>query len=253
MKQQVTFLTGASSGFGQALAPLIAKEGHAVALIARREGPIQQLATAIRDAGGSAMAVACDVTDRGSVKEAVKRCEQELGPVTRLVANAGIAEPNPGDKFDSTVFERIIRTNLIGVAYCVEAVVPGMVERKDGHIVGISSLAGFRGLPGVAGYCAAKAALTAMLESLRLDLRRHHIAVTTICPGFVKTAMTARNKSPMPFLMELDDAVKKMHSAIRKKKTLVTFPWPLATLTKVGRLMPSRLYDQFVSSTKITA
>src|SRR5580765_2769085 len=113
-----------------------------------------------------------------------------------------------------------------------------MIERKAGHIVGISSLAGFRGLPGVSAYCASKAGFIAMLESLRLDLRPYKVAVTTVCPGFVKTAMTAQNKNPMPFLMELDVAVRKIHSAIRKKKTMVAFPWPLAVVVKTGRFLP---------------
>jgi short-subunit dehydrogenase len=110
--------------------------------------------------------------------------------------------------------------------------------------VGISSLAGYRGLPGMGGYCASKAAMISMLESLRIELREQNIAVTIICPGFVKTAMTEKNPSPMPFLMELDDAARIMHQEMVRKKTRITFPWQLAAIVKVGRCVPDSLYDR---------
>ena len=141
MAKSVTFLTGASSGLGWALAPLLAKDGDAVALAARRAAPLEELAVRIRAAGGEALTVACDVTDRNSVMQAVRQCEATLGPVTRLVANAGIGGPTPAAKFDMDHAEQIVRTNLLGAMYCIDAVLPGMLQRGSGHIVGISSLA----------------------------------------------------------------------------------------------------------------
>lgn len=240
----VTFLTGASSGFGAALAPLIAKEGHAVALIARRKSNLQELAGRINDSGGNALAIGCDVGDQSAVREAVRECEQSLGPVTRLIANAGIGEHTPADGFQAEVVEKIMRINFLGAAYCIESVIPGMIERGKGQLVGISSLAGYRGLPGMAGYCSSKAAMISMLESLRIELRKNNIAVTIICPGFVKTAMTEKNPNPMPFLMELDKAARIMHQAIVARKTRCTFPWQLATLVKMARMVPDSLYDR---------
>lgn len=249
MAKKVTFLTGASSGLGWALAPLLAQDGDAVALAARRTTRLEELAGKIRAAGGEALCLTCDVTDRGSVRAAVDRCTNELGPVTRLVANAGIGGPTPASRFDGIRVEEILRTNVLGAVYCIEAVLPGMLERKEGHLVGISSLAGFRGVPGVSAYSASKAALTAMLESLRIELRPRGIFVTTICPGFVKTELTEKRKNKMPFLMELEDAAKSIHSAIRRRKRLHAFPWPFSAFVKSGRLLPAALYDWSFSLT----
>lgn len=240
----VTFLTGASSGFGAALAPLIAREGHAIALIARRKSPIDELALRIKNSGGTAIAICCDVGDRSAVREAVRQCEQELGPVTRLIANAGIGEATPAKGFNAEVVEQIMRINFLGAVYCIEAVLPGMIERAKGHLVGISSLAGYRGLKGTGGYCASKAAMISLFESLRIELRVHEVAVTIICPGFVKTDMTAKNRGPMPFLMDLDDAARIMHRAITHKKSRSTFPWQLAIIVKLGRFLPDAIYDR---------
>jgi len=249
----VTVITGASSGFGAALAPLFAADGDAVALLARRLRSIEEQASRIVAAGGKALPVQCDVSNETSVKEAIAKCRNVLGPVTRLIANAGINEPTPPREVDAVVIEKIMRTNFLGAVYCIEAVLPEMRHAGKGHIVGISSLAGVRGLPGASGYCASKAALIAFLESLRIEFRGSGISFTTICPGYVKTDMTASNKSPMPFLMELDSAAKLMHQAIVKQKSSVSFPWQLATIVKMGRFMPDRLYDWSFTKTNLKA
>lgn len=249
MTRAVTFLTGASSGLGMAVAPLLAIGGDAVALAARRVDLLQELAERIRSHGGAALCVECDVGSRESVHSAVERCTAELGPVTRLVSNAGIGEPTPGAKFNAEKVERILRTNLLGAVYCIEAVLPGMLERRSGHIVGISSLASYRGIPGSAAYCASKAALNALLESLRIELKPKGIDITTVCPGYVKTPLTEKNKSPMPFLMELEAAAKQIYKAIRRKKRMHSFPWPLATIMKISRFAPDGLYDWSYSFT----
>jgi len=244
----VTFLTGASSGLGWALAPLLAADGHALALGARRLELVEKLAGEIRAAGGAALALEVDVADREAVRAAVKRTEQELGAIERLVANAGIDGPTPARRFDAAVFEKVQRTNLLGPAYCIEAVLPGMIERGRGHIVGISSLASYRGLPGAAAYCASKAGLSALLESLRIDLQGTGVAVTTVNPGFVRTPITAGSRHPMPFMLDADDAVRRIHRAIRARRRIFAFPWTLATITRLGRLVPSPLYDRILAA-----
>ena len=239
----VTFLTGASSGIGMALAPLIAREGHAVLLAARRIAPMRELARRINREGGRALAVACDVTDRAAVAAAVKTCVAKLGPVERLIANAGVSDHTPSDRFSAGVVERMFRVNVIGAANCIEAVLPGMLARKSGQIVGMSSLAGYRGLPRSSAYSASKAALTTLLEGLRIEIHKHGIAVTTICPGWIKTPLSDRNRFRMPFLMQLDDAAIRIHRAIVARKRLYAFPWQVALAARVGRVTPAFAYE----------
>ncbi len=136
-----------------------------------------------------------------------------------------------------------IEVNTIGAANCVAAVVPDMVARGSGHLVAISSLAAYRGLPKSAAYCASKAAVSAFFESLRLDLRPRKIDVTIIHPGFIKTPLTAGRQAEMPFLMELDDAVAKIVWAIETRRKSYAFPWQLASLVRLGMIMPNSVYD----------
>jgi NAD(P)-dependent dehydrogenase (short-subunit alcohol dehydrogenase family) len=246
---RVTFLTGASSGLGRGLAIRIAAEGHAVALVARRAELLEDLAHEIEAKGGRALPISCDVRNKDAVQAAVRQTVETLGPITRLVANAGIGNPTPAQNFKSEEFERVFDVNLRGAVYCIEAVLPSMIEHNYGHIVGVSSLAGYRGMPGAAAYCASKAALTTTLESLRCDLSGTGVDVTVVCPGFVKTPMTETNKFPMPFLMETEAGVAQIHKAIVRRIPHHAFPIPLATVVRAMRLLPADLYTKIVSGT----
>lgn len=241
---RVVFITGASSGFGSALAALYAKNGDTVALVARRRERIDALAAKLNAAGGNAKAYVCDVSEREQVHATVNACEAELGPIDLLIANAGVALRTRAVGFDATVVQQTFDVNLFGAAYCYEAVLPGMLARNRGHLVGISSLAGYRGVPGAVAYCSSKAALNNLLESLRVELYKSDINVTTVCPGYVKTEMTANVETPMPFLLELDDAAKRIYRAINRAKTEYAFPWPMALLTRFGRFVPNAIYDR---------
>jgi short-subunit dehydrogenase len=137
----------------------------------------------------------------------------------------------------------VIDINVLGAANSVAAVVPEMVERGSGQLVAISSLAGYRGLAKSAAYCASKAALSSFFESLRIDLRETGVTVTIVHPGFIKTPLTAGREAKMPYLMELDDAVKKIVTAIEKGKKSYAFPWQLATIVRAGMIMPIAMYD----------
>lgn len=245
--QPVTFLTGASSGIGRALAPLLAAEGHAVVLASRRVSLLEDLAGEIRAAGGRALAVECDVADFSSVQAAVSRCEDELGPVDRLIANAGMGRPTPAQNFRSSDFEVAFATNFMGLVYCVEAVLPAMLRRGGGHIVGVSSPAAWRGMPGSGAYSSSKAAMSNLLESLRIELLPHGVAVTTIEPGFVRTDMTAQNEFAMPFLLEPDDAARRIHRAIVHRRRVYAFPWQIKLLMKAGNLLPLAIYDRVLA------
>lgn len=248
----VTVITGASSGLGSGLAPLFAKDGDAVVLAARRLEKVEAVAAEIRAAGGEAVGISLDVGDRAAVQDAFERIARDVGPVHTLIANAGVGDATPATAFDAATVEWILRVNVLGVTYCVEAVLPGMLERGAGQLVAVSSLAGYRGLPGSAAYCASKAAVTTMMEALRIELKPHGIAVSTVVPGFVKTALTARNTFPMPFILELDEAARRMHRAIRRERSEYAFPWPLAATVKLGRWLPNAVYDRMLANQRHT-
>lgn len=246
----VTLITGASSGLGEGMARRLVQDGEAVALVARRADRLEGLAEELRAKGGKALVVAADVAERAAVHEAVQKTQDALGPITRLIANAGVSEHQAAADFDASDFGRILQINVMGAAYAVEAVLPSMVAAGKGHLVAISSLAAYRGLPGSAAYCASKAALTALFESLRIELTPQGVAVSVIHPGFVKTAMTDKNSFQMPFLMDLDPALDLMMDAINHQRPILSFPWPMALAVRVARLLPAAVYDQLVRSQK---
>lgn len=241
----VTVVTGASSGIGRSLARRLAAGGDPVALFARRELLLEELAAEIEAFGGRALSVPCDVTDRDAVHAAVVRVEDIFGPVERLVANAGGGEPTDSVHFDATHLANMVALNLTGTAYCIEAVLPGMLRRKNGHLVAVSSLAAYRGLPGAGAYSASKAALTNLMESLRVDLKPHGVDVTLLLPGFVRTKTgPAKRKRNKPFRLELEDATSRMEKAIRSRRPRYAFPLVLAVLARLASWLPARLYDR---------
>lgn len=237
-------ITGASSGIGRGLAKEVAARGAMVGLVARRADTLKELQTEIETAGGRALAVAGDVRDASSMKAATESITAGLGPIDVLVANAGIGTSTDGSQVSGEEVANVISVNVIGAANSVSAVLPKMVERRKGQLVVISSLAAYRGLPKSAAYCASKAAVSAFFESLRLDLAPKGIDVTIIHPGFIKTPLTAGRDAQMPFLMELDDAVKKIAGAIERRKKSYAFPWQLATIVRAGMIMPIWMYDR---------
>jgi NAD(P)-dependent dehydrogenase (short-subunit alcohol dehydrogenase family) len=240
----VALVTGASSGIGRALAARLARDGYAVALAARRAEALSRAAAEIDEDGGRALPLPTDVSLRASVQQAVQRCEAELGPIDLLVANAGVTARNrPGDPDWVDDVERVLRTNYLGAVYATGAVLPGMLARRAGHLVGIGSVAGFRGLPRSAAYTASKAALANYFESLRIDLRGTGVAVTLIRPGYVRTPLTDRQDHPMPFMMDLDAAVERMMRAIRARRRSALFPRVWGGAAWISQLLPDVVYD----------
>ena len=240
----VTVITGASSGIGRSLARRLAAAGEPVAVLARRQALLDTLVEEIEQAGGQALAVACDVTDRAAVADAVRQAEARFGPTTRLVANAGGEVPSRVEGFNAEHIAAVVDLNLIGVANCIEAVLPGMLARGAGHLVAVSSLAASRGLPGAAAYSAAKAGLSVMMESLRIDLRPRGIDVTILAPGFVRTKLGKKKKKSRPLSLELETATRLMQRAIDARKPSYAFPKSLAALVWLARLVPDALYDR---------
>lgn len=240
---KVVMITGASSGIGKGLALDLASRGAKLGLLARRENLLDEIVNAVRLRGGKAFAVAADVRDADAMRAAADRIRAELGPIDVLIANAGIGTSSHISQLDPIHAANVISINVLGAANSVAAVVPQMIERRKGHLVAISSLAAYRGLARSAAYCASKAAMSAYFESIRIDLRGTGVGVTIVHPGFIKTPLTAGREAHMPYLMELDDAVKKIVSAIEKGKKSVAFPWQLATVVRAGLLMPTFMYD----------
>jgi short-subunit dehydrogenase len=221
----------------------IASRGGQLGLLARREDLLNEIVDDARKRNVRAVAATADVRDAKAVREAADRFRRELGPIDILIANAGIGTADHAVSLTPEHAANVIGINVLGAVNSVAAVLPEMVERKQGRLVAISSLAAYRGLAKSAAYCASKAALTAYFESLRIDLRHTGVGVTIIHPGFIKTDLTAGRGAKMPYLMELEDGVKKIVSAIEREKKLYAFPWQLATIVRASMLMPVAMYD----------
>jgi short-subunit dehydrogenase len=246
----VALITGASSGIGFEMARQLARAGTKVALVARRKDLLDGLAGEIRSAGGTALAIPCDVRERMPMHAAVAEAARELGPIDLLIVNAGVGHIIHADSFDAALFEDTIRTNLMGPVYAVEAALPSMMTRHSGHIVGVSSLAAYRGFPTTHAYCASKSALNAFLEGLRAEISEYGVRVTTVCPGFVRTPMTVKNSGAMPFLLEPHEAARRILRAVRAGRRVYNFPWPMAALMTLVRLLPAGVLDRAVRSAR---
>ncbi len=247
----VAFLTGASSGLGRALSVALARDGYAVGAFARRRPLLDTLAKEILDAGGRVRVLVGDVGESRQVAAAVRALESEFGPVDLLIANAGIGGVRDPGTVDAADVERVMRTNFLGAVHCVEAVLPGMRERRSGHLVCVSSLAGYGGVPGAAAYSASKAAMTSYFEALRIELRGSGVDVTVLMPGWVRTPMTAEHAAERPFLLELEEGTAVMLRAIQARKRAHAFPLPVATAVRAGRLMPRLVYDWLLGSRRL--
>jgi NAD(P)-dependent dehydrogenase (short-subunit alcohol dehydrogenase family) len=227
----------------------LARKGWSVALSARRAGELEAAAREIRTAGGRAIVLPCDVSDADDAMETVRRAERELGSLDMVIANAGV-----GDAYrhaSTLTWEDVgkqIRVNVAGAMATLVAAIPIMIAQQRGHLVGVTSLAGRRGLPRSAAYSAAKAALSTFLESLRIDLAPSGLRVTDVQPGFVATPMTAGAKHAKPLEWTADRAARYIVKKLESAPAVVAFPFPLVWLTSLGRQLPAWLYDRIVRS-----
>jgi NAD(P)-dependent dehydrogenase (short-subunit alcohol dehydrogenase family) len=187
------FVTGAGRGVGRAIALRFARDGCVVALAGRTESHVQAATQAIRDAGGTALAVVCDVTSRQSVHRAVEAAEQQLGPIDILVNNAGISESAPFTSMDDAIWARTIAVNLTGTYHCMRAVAPGMFARRSGRIINIASSAGKVGYPYTAAYVASKHGVLGLTRAVALEAAPRGVTVNAICPGWIDSEMTERS------------------------------------------------------------
>jgi NADP-dependent 3-hydroxy acid dehydrogenase YdfG len=250
-QNKTVFLTGASSGIGEGIALALAKKGATLGLVARREDLLSDLAARCQAEGGTARYFVSDVTDAASLAAAAEEFRKGFGHIDVMIANAGISgNDQPTRDYEPDAVRQVIEINLLGAVNAVHAVVHDMIKRRSGHLVAISSLAGFRGLRKSAAYCASKAGMTAFFESVRLDVAEHGIDVTIIQPGFILTPLTENRRHKMPYLMQLDDAIPHFIRAIEQKKKFAAFPWQLANIVRAGKIMPAWLYDRIAGRAK---
>jgi short-subunit dehydrogenase len=238
---KAVYITGASSGLGRELALQLGAQGAKLALFARRTELLDSLVGELSARGVKARAYALDVADRDAVQARFNEAESDVGPCDVLIANAGIGLPTSARKLDARKVMQVWDVNVKGAFYCIEAVLPAMLARKSGQLVGVSSIAAYGSFPGSWAYCSSKSALSALLEGLRRELLTAGIAVTTLCPGFIKTEMTKDNKFKMPFMLDCDVAVRRMIRAIEHKKKVYAFPKRTYALVRMTRFLPDRM------------
>jgi NAD(P)-dependent dehydrogenase (short-subunit alcohol dehydrogenase family) len=212
-------------------------------VFARRRGELEQLAQVLAPA--EVLTFAGDVRDAAAVAEAASAFVARFGAPDIVFANAGVSCGTSTEHAeDLSTFRDVLDTNVLGIVNTFQPFIATMRAARRGTLVGIASIAGFRGLPGAGAYSASKAAAIAYLESLRVELRDSGIAVVTVCPGYVATPMTEGNPYPMPFLIDADAAARSIARAIARRKRFHVLPWPMAILGRVFRALPRPLYDR---------
>lgn len=236
-------ITGASSGLGEYLAVELGRRGHVVGLVARREVELERVAGLVRATGAKAAYAMADVTDGPALKAAIGRLAAEHGPVDILVANAGGDAFTPATRFDAAKFASVFRLNVDGVLNAFDAVLPAMLERRSGQIVAVSSMAARLGLSPSSAYSASKAAVSTLMEAFGVELPPYGIAVTTVHPGFVRTPLTAKNKHPMPFLVEPERAARLMADGILARRRRVDFPFMMNVITRLAAWLPAFVFE----------
>ncbi|MBP5857101.1 SDR family NAD(P)-dependent oxidoreductase [Marivibrio halodurans] len=249
-------ITGASGGLGAALARAYAAPGIRLTLGARRRDKLVEVASECEAAGAAVALQAVDVTNASATRAWIEAAD-DAAPLDLVIANAGISAGTGGDTGETEAQARaILAVNLTGVLNTIHPAVDRMragdperqgAANKGGQIAIVSSLAGYRGFPGAPAYSASKAAVMAYGEALRGDLTAEGIAVTVICPGFVRTPMTAVNDFPMPFLMEADAAARIIRRGLSSDRALITFPWPMRAMGWLLRVLPSGLVTRLLS------
>jgi len=239
------FITGASTGLGEALARHYARPGAEIGLFARRRDLLERLAASLP---GRCAVYAADITDVEAIAAAAKDFLGRFGAPDLVIANAGISVGTHGGELqDVEKLRRVLDVNVAGLAATLAAFAPAMRAAGTGTLCGIASVAGFRGLPGAGAYSTSKAAAIAWLESLRAELAGSGVAVVTICPGYVDTPMTRVNRYRMPFLIGAGDAARRIARAIAAKRRLAVIPWQMALVSLVLRALPGWLYDRLAA------
>ncbi|MEO7761643.1 MAG: SDR family oxidoreductase [Casimicrobiaceae bacterium] len=250
------FLTGASSGIGMALARVYAasepRASLTLGLFARRLELLEKSGSEISAQHGQTVAsFGGDVRVAADLQRAGADFIARFGPPDIVIANAGVSRGTLTEYAeDLPAFAAVFETNVMGIVHTFQPFLAAMRARRSGTLVGIASVAGFRGLPGSGAYSASKAAAISYLESLRVEEQRNGVRVVTLCPGYIATPLTAKNPYAMPFLMQPDDAATRMRRVIAAGSKFAVVPWQMAIVGRVLRCLPRGLYDRAFANVK---
>ncbi len=245
-RYKVALITGAGSGIGRALAVTLSRKGTAIAAIDVRAEGLRSLAEEMAQENRPFAWALTDVTDAPDLKAKTAELETRLGPIDLLIANAGIGSETSALHLDAAEMARIIGVNLIGVSNSLAAVLPGMLERKAGHLVAISSVASFRGLPRMLAYCASKSGVNAIMDGVRVEVSTHGLHATTICPAWIRTPLTTQVDVPMENLLEPEEAARLIVKAIEQRRPFYAFPRKMVWRLRVLGWLPLRWQDNML-------
>ncbi|RPI62687.1 MAG: SDR family NAD(P)-dependent oxidoreductase [Ignavibacteriales bacterium] len=245
-KNLVVLITGASSGIGYQLAKDLADEGAQLALLSRRTDLLVSLTEKLTSIT-KVKYYKCDVTLKNEVAESFSQIKKDFGRVDIAILNSGVGYTSSALNYSSVEAEKTFNTNVLGAIYFIEQLLQDFISEKRGVIIGISSLGDGKGFPKSGFYSASKAALTIILESLRIELKKYNIKVITVKPGFIKTPMTDKNKFKMPYLMSVEEGSKIILDGLRKDKRIIEFPWQTTFGAKILRMMPTKWFEAIAS------
>lgn len=242
MTMQSLVITGASSGIGLALTRHYLVRGVKVAALARRTELLQSL---LEEFPSQLYCYSLDVRDTEAMQQAAEDFMRQVGIPDVVIANAGVSVGTLTEfPADIDAFQQVMDINVLGMVKTFQPFVAAMRAAQRGKLVGIASVAGVRGLPGASAYSASKAAAISYLESLRVELRNTGVQVVTICPGYIRTPMTAVNSYPMPFILEASDAAQRMAKVIATGTSLAVIPWQMGIVAWLLKHLPNWLYDK---------
>lgn len=240
--ESLAWITGASRGIGRALAIELASNGWKVAASGRNLDELNSLLNEDKEYSGKIYIYPFDTTDEEMAKEVLTRIENEHGPISLAILNAGTHNPVNGTSLEIKNIKRVINTNLMGTVNCLVPTLENFVDRRVGHLAVMTSLAGYRGLPTASAYGATKAALINMCEALRVEVEKSGVVISIISPGFVRTALTDLNSFPMPFLMEPEEAARRIIRGLESRRFEIAFPRRFYFFMKILRILPYTLF-----------
>ncbi len=240
-------ITGASSGIGAELARQLAEKDCRLVLLARREHLLQDLVSQLPGGTERHKVIVCDVSEPAQVRAACQSIKNDPRPLDGMILNAGVGGGFDAAAMDMDKMRYQFEVNFWGITGFIADLLPGFLERKKGFVAATSSLASYRGMPRSAPYSASKAALDRLIESIRIDCWNAGVLVTLISPGFIKTPMTDKNRFPMPLMMNVEPAARKIIKGLEKEKYHIRFPWFYVRLLQLVRLLPDSLYSRLMS------